>query len=138
VSALPFAPSFGLAAVLYVLRGMFNRDTTGARSALSVSIVRPHRRGLAASMANVSMQVPRSVSPVLTGFLFAAGDLALPFFIGAAFQGAYLVLYYLSFGQIDQRNVRETLPRQLEQVQPPPPVVGGSEHPPDIQRSTPS
>lgn len=102
--ALPFAPNFGLAAGLYVLRAMFNRGTTGARSALSVSIVRPQRRGFAASMANVSMQVPRSVSPVLTGFLFAAGDLALPFFIGAAFQGAYLVFYYWSFGQVDPES----------------------------------
>lgn len=99
--ALPFAPSFGVAAVLYVLRGMFNRGTAGARNALSVSIVRPQRRGFAASMANVSMQVPRSVSPMLTGLLFSAGDLALPFFIGAAFQGAYLLVYYRSFGQFD-------------------------------------
>jgi predicted MFS family arabinose efflux permease len=99
--ALPFAPSFGLAAAMYVLRGMFNRGTTGARSSLSVSIVRPQRRGFAASMANVSMQVPRSISPVLTGLLFAAGDLTLPFLIGAAFQGAYLAIYYWSFWQID-------------------------------------
>ncbi|HEY3847098.1 MAG TPA: MFS transporter, partial [Acetobacteraceae bacterium] len=99
--ALPFAPSFGVAGALYVLRGMFNRGTTGARSALSVSLVRPQRRGFAASMANVSMQVPRSVSPVLTGFLFAAGDLALPFLIGAAFQGAYIAFYFWSFGQFD-------------------------------------
>ena len=99
--ALPFAPTFGSAATLYVLRAMFNRGTTGARSALSVSIVRPQRRGFAASMANVSMQVPRSLSPLLSGFLFAAGDLVLPFFIGAAFQGAYLVIYYWSFRNVD-------------------------------------
>lgn len=99
--ALPFAPSFGLAATCYVLRAMFNRGTTGARSALNVSIVRARRRGFAASMGNVSMQVPRAVSPILTGFLFAAGDLALPFLIGAAFQGAYLVLYYWGFRRVD-------------------------------------
>jgi MFS family permease len=99
--ALPFAPSFGVAGACYVLRAMFNRGTTGARGALSISIVRARRRGFAASMANVSMQVPRSVSPLLTGFLFAAGELALPFLIGAAFQGAYLVFYYRSFGQFD-------------------------------------
>ena len=103
--ALPFAPSFGLAAVLYVLRAMFNRGTTGARSALSMSIVRAQRRGFAGSMANVSMQVPRAVSPVLTGFLFEAGSLALPFLIGAAFQGAYLAFYYRSFGQFDAAAV---------------------------------
>jgi MFS family permease len=99
--ALPFAPSFSVAGTLYVLRAMFNRGTTGARSALSISLVRPQRRGFAASMANVSVQVPRSVSPLLTGFLFAAGDLALPFFVGAAFQAAYIAFYYWSFGQID-------------------------------------
>ncbi|MGC1410672.1 MAG: MFS transporter [Acetobacteraceae bacterium] len=99
--ALPLSPSFGLAAVLYILRAMFNRGTTGARSALSISIVRPHRRGFAASMANVSMQIPRSVSPILTGILFAANNLVLPFFIGAAFQGAYLAIYYASFRQVD-------------------------------------
>lgn len=99
--ALPLAPSFGLAALFYVLRAMFNRGTTGARSALNISIVRAHRRGFAASMGNVSMQIPRSVSPILTGFLFAANNLALPFFIGAAFQGAYLALYYRSFRHVD-------------------------------------
>ena len=99
--ALPLSPNFGLAATLYILRAMFNRGTTGARSALSISIVRPHRRGFAASMANVSMQIPRSVSPILTGILFAANNLVLPFFIGAAFQGAYLAMYYASFRQID-------------------------------------
>jgi len=111
--ALPFAPSFGLAAVCYVLRAMFNRGTTGARSALSISIVRQHRRGFSASMANVSMQVPRAVSPVMSGFLFAAGDLALPFLIGAAFQGAYLAFYYWSFGQMDANvAVAPTLRRE--------------------------
>jgi MFS family permease len=101
--ALPFAPSFGVAGAIYVLRAMFNRGTTGARGALSISIVRANRRGFAASMANVSMQVPRSVSPLLTGLLFAAGELALPFLIGAAFQGAYLLFYYRSFAQFDAR-----------------------------------
>lgn len=99
--ALPFAPSFGLAAVLYVLRGMFNRGTTGARNALNVSIVRARRRGFASSMGNVSMQLPRAVSPMLTGVLFADGDLGLPFLIGAAFQGAYLALYYWGFRRVD-------------------------------------
>jgi MFS family permease len=99
--ALPFAPTFGVAGVIFVLRAMFNRGTTGARGALSISIVRARRRGFAASMANVSMQVPRAVSPLLTGLLFASGELALPFLIGAAFQGAYLVFYYRSFGQFD-------------------------------------
>ncbi len=113
--ALPFAPNFGVAGACYVLRAMFNRGTTGARGALSISIVRARRRGFAASMANVSMQVPRSVSPLLTGFLFAAGELALPFLIGAAFQGAYLVFYYRSFAQFDAEPGKAVgLPRSAD------------------------
>ncbi|HUB44078.1 MAG TPA: hypothetical protein VMB73_03755, partial [Acetobacteraceae bacterium] len=103
-----------------------NRGTTGARSALSISIVRPQRRGFAASMANVSMQVPRAVSPVLTGFLFAAGDLALPFLIGAAFQGAYIAFYFWSFWQVDQPSVRETVPRLHRRA--PAPLAHGADH----------
>jgi predicted MFS family arabinose efflux permease len=99
--ALPFAPSFGLAATCYILRAMFNRGTTGARNALNVSIVRQERRGFASSMGNVSMQIPRAVAPMLTGVLFAAGDLGLPFLIGAGFQGAYLALYYWGFRKVD-------------------------------------
>jgi hypothetical protein len=52
-------------------------------------------------MGNVSMQIPRAVSPLLTGILFAVNDLVLPFFIGAAFQAAYLVMYYSSFRWVD-------------------------------------
>ncbi len=99
--ALPFAPSFALAGALYVGRAVFNRGTSGARNALSVSIVRQRRRGFAASMANVSMQVPRAISPVFTGLLFEAGHLALPFLIGAAFQAAYIIIYDRSFRNSD-------------------------------------
>lgn len=115
--ALPLSPTFGLAAALYMLRTMFNRGTTGARSALNISIVRSHRRGFAASMGNVSMQVPRAVSPLLTGILFAADSLALPFFIGAAFQAGYLAMYYSSFRWIDasisQSDTSGTLARAV-------------------------
>lgn len=111
--ALPLSPNFGMAATLYVLRTMFNRGTTGARSALNVSIVRAHRRGFAASMGNVSMQIPRAVSPLLTGVLFAANSLTLPFFIGAAFQAAYLAMFYSSFGQLDAALSQDQTPGTL-------------------------
>ena len=54
-------------------------------------------------MANVSMQAPRAAAPMLTGALFGAGDLGLPFFIAAAFQGAYVGMYYWAFRKVDPR-----------------------------------
>jgi hypothetical protein len=59
-------------------------------------------------MGNVSMQIPRAVSPLLTGILFAANELVLPFFIGAAFQAAYLVMYYSSFRWVDDATPQQS------------------------------
>lgn len=90
---MPLAPTFSLAAFLYIVRSALNRGTAGARQALNMSLVRGHRRGFAASLNNVSVQVPRAIGPVFAGLLYHAGLLAVPFFIAAGFQTAYLVLY---------------------------------------------
>ncbi|WP_298139320.1 MFS transporter [Acidiferrobacter sp.] len=90
---LPLAPSFPIAALLYIVRSALNRGTAGARQALNLGLVRGHRRGLAASLNNVSVQIPRAIGPVFAGLLYHAGFLALPFFIAGGFQGVYLVLY---------------------------------------------
>lgn len=99
--ALPFAPSFGIAAALYTLRNLCNRGTAGVRNALSAGLVRPSRRGLAASVANVSLQIPRSIGPVFAGMLFQAGFLGLPFIIGAAFQAGFIYLYHRHFDNVE-------------------------------------
>jgi hypothetical protein len=68
------------------------------RQALATGLTGDARRGLASSLQNISMQVPRAAGPVLAGALFHAGWLTVPFVIGAAFQCAYLVLYARFFG----------------------------------------
>lgn len=95
---MPLVPWFWLAMLLYALRGAFNRGTAGVRQALATGLTGDGRRGLASSLQNISMQVPRAAGPVLAGALFHAGWLTLPFVIGAAFQCAYLVLYARFFG----------------------------------------
>jgi MFS family permease len=89
---IPLAPGFGLAAALFALRTGFNQGTAGVRQALVVSLTRD-RRGLAASLQNVSIQVPRAVGPLIAGFMLHAGMMRAPFFIAAGLQAAYLVLY---------------------------------------------
>ncbi len=90
--AMPLVPAFGFAAVLYALRTGFNQGTAGVRQSLVVGLTRD-RRGLAASLQNVSIQIPRAVGPLLAGFLLHAGMLKAPFFAAAGLQAAYLVLY---------------------------------------------
>jgi len=90
--AVPLVPVFSLAAVLYALRAGFNQGTAGVRQALVVGLTRD-RRGLAASLQNVSIQIPRAVGPLVAGFMLHAGMLRAPFFVAAALQASYLVLY---------------------------------------------
>ncbi len=91
--AMPFAPGFGVAALLYTARSMLNRSTIGARNALSVGLVGAERRGFVASVAAVSSAVPRAAGPLLTGVMFQHGWLALPFVLGAVCQAGYLVVF---------------------------------------------
>jgi len=99
--AMPFMPSFELAAGCYVLRAAFNRGTAGARQAVGLKLVGRERRGLAASLNAISMQVPRALGPVIGGWLLDTQLLAVPMLLAAALQGVYLVLYGTTFRRID-------------------------------------
>lgn len=89
---VPWMPSFGAAAALYALRAGFNQGTAGVRQALVVGLTR-ERRGLAASLQNVSIQIPRAVGPLVGGLMLHAGMLRTPFIVAAVLQASYLVLY---------------------------------------------
>lgn len=106
---LPVIPVFWLASLVYILRSALNRGSVGARQALTVSLVRDERRGLATSLNAVSMQLPQSVGPSIAGLLFKAGQLVLPFYIGALCQGVYLVMYGLFFRNQNKPDESEEL-----------------------------
>ncbi len=119
----PFAPTFWLAATLYALRAALNQGTLGARQALTVGLTGEGRRGLAATVNNVSVQVPRALAPTLSGALLQAGWLVAPFVTAAAFQAGYLLLYWRFFRHVEpprkgatraaagERNQGGSLPR---------------------------
>ncbi|MDA8381872.1 MAG: MFS transporter [Betaproteobacteria bacterium] len=94
--AVPLVPEFGLSAGLYALRRGATGGTAGVRQALVMALTRD-RRGLAASVHNVSIQIPRAIGPLLSGILLQAGMLETPFFVAAALQAAYLLLYVRLF-----------------------------------------
>lgn len=94
--ATPLAPTFGIAATLYALRAGMNRGTAGVRQALVLGFTRD-RRGLAATVQNVSIQIPRAVGPLVAAFFLRAGMLRAPFFVAAGLQLLYLVLYVAFF-----------------------------------------
>ena len=101
--ATALASSFPVAVALYACRAACNQGTAGARQAVAADLTRAERRGLAASVQNLSLQIPRAAGPILGGMLIHQGAFVLPFLIAAALQGLYLVLYGKYFGALDQR-----------------------------------
>lgn len=114
LAAMPLAPSFPFAAGLFAARSLFNRGTNGPRRALSVSLVRAERRGLAGSLNSVSLSVPRAIGPFFAGLLFDTGFLALPFLLAAGFQVGYLCLYGWSFAAHDRKTYGSARVRPAE------------------------
>lgn len=99
--AIPFVPSFGIAAILYVARSIVNRSSMGARQAFSLGLVRDQRRGLAASLNAVSWGVAGAIGPAIGGWIIGMGSLVWPFIIAAAFQMGYVVLFPTIMGKYD-------------------------------------
>ena len=95
--ALPLMPVFWMAAILHVARSALNRGTAGARQALTVGLVRPHRRGSATSTASLAIQLPRAAGPAVAGLFFSAGQLAAPFYVAGVFFAGYLYFYQRVF-----------------------------------------
>lgn len=102
MALIPLMPSFFWAAVLYFLRSMTNRGSVGARQAIALSLTRDQRRGKAASMNMVSVQIPASVGPTIAGILIQEGSLSLPFFFSSGLQLGYTLLFGRFFHRFDQ------------------------------------
>ena len=100
--AVPFAQSFGVAAGLYGLRSAFNQGTAGMRQSVAVGLTRVERRGLAASVQSLSLQIPRAAGPVIGGWMIHAGEFVFPFVLATVLQGVYLFLYRLYFSPLDR------------------------------------
>lgn len=101
LAAMPFSPVFGLAVALYAIRSACNRGTIGARQAVTAELTRAERRGMAASVQNLSLQIPRAAGPILGGWLIHQGNFVLPFLIAAGLQAIYIVLYAYFFQSLD-------------------------------------
>jgi hypothetical protein len=99
---MPIMPLYSLAALMYLLRSALNRGTLGARQALVVSAVQDERRGFAASLNALSMQLPQSLGPTVAGTMIGAGWFITPFLVAATLQGLSLLLYGRAFGPIER------------------------------------
>nr|NNM91596.1 MFS transporter [Bacilli bacterium] len=100
--ATPFMPTFWLASLLFILRSATNRSTQGNRTALSANLTRDERRGFSVSVNALSMRLPSSLGPLVSGYLFDSNMLSLPLFLTAILQFANAIIYQRIFGSFDK------------------------------------
>ena len=97
---LPIAPTFGVAAALFILREGLSEMDVPTRQSYLMAIVPPHERAWAAGVSQLARAAGRMVSPVLAGAAMQAGALWLPLAAGAVIKIVYDLLLWRAFRQI--------------------------------------
>jgi MFS family permease len=92
-----FAPTFPIAAVLFLLReGLVEMDVP-TRQSYVLAVVRPEERTFASGVTNLVRLGSWAVAPTLAGLLMQGDSLHLPLVVGATMKIAYDLLLWRAF-----------------------------------------
>ncbi len=95
-----FAPSFPVAALLFLVReGLVEMDVP-TRQSYVMAVVGPEERTYAAGITNLVRLAGWAAGPFLAGVFMHETSLAAPLFVGAGMKIAYDVLLYRSFKSV--------------------------------------
>lgn len=92
------------------------------RQSYVMGIVPREERGRVGALANLPAQGASALAPTLAGYLFDHISLALPFEIGAFFQAANTVVFYVFFHQLrppEERPTSDDAPRPVARAAAP-------------------
>jgi MFS family permease len=108
LASVAFAPSFWVAAVLFLLReGLVEMDVP-TRQSYVLAVVQPEERTFASGVTNLVRLAAWAVAPLFAGALMKDGSMHLPLVIGAAMKIAYDLLLWRAFRGL--RPPEETAP----------------------------
>ncbi len=94
---VPFAPTFPIAAVLFILReGLVEMDVP-TRQSYVMAVVRPEERTVASGVTSLVRLAGWAIAPSFAGLFMQGVSLATPLLIGAVMKIAYDVLLYRAF-----------------------------------------
>jgi len=99
-----FAPTLQIALGLLLVRSLLSQMDVPARGAYVMSVVTPAERPAAASFTAVPRSLASSLSPSLTGVMFAAGAMAAPLVLCGVLKSAYDVALLLMFSKVRPRD----------------------------------
>ncbi|MGH6609385.1 MAG: MFS transporter [Burkholderiaceae bacterium] len=97
---LPIAPTFTIAAALFIVREGLSEMDVPTRQSYLMAIVPPHERAWAAGISQLARAAGRMVSPLLAGAAMQAGALWLPLAAGATIKIVYDLLLWRAFRRI--------------------------------------
>lgn len=92
-----YAPSFSIAAILFLIREALVEMDVPTRQSYTVAVVAPHERTRAAGITQLVRMAGWAVAPMFAGMLMQGNSLALPLLIGAAMKVTYDILLYYAF-----------------------------------------
>jgi MFS family permease len=102
--AAAFAPTLDIALALLLVRSALSQMDVPARGAYVMSVVTPAERPAAASFTAVPRSLASSLSPAITGAMFAAGAMAAPLVLCGVLKSAYDVALLLMFSKVRPRD----------------------------------
>ena len=95
-----FAPSFAVAAVLFLLReGLVEMDVP-TRQSYVLAVVAPEERTFASGVTNLVRLAGWAVAPAFAGMLMTSGSMFVPLLVGAGMKIAYDLMLYVSFRKL--------------------------------------
>jgi MFS family permease len=98
--AVPFAPGFAWAALLFLARESLVEMDVPTRQSYILAVVRSEERSFAIGMTTFTRNVARIFGATLAGYAMSIIALASPLFIGGGIKIAYDLLLYVSFRRI--------------------------------------
>ena len=105
-----FAPSFPIAAVLFLLReGLVEMDVP-TRQSYVLAVVQPEERTVASGVTHLVRLAAWAVGPILAGFLMGATSLMAPLVVGAAMKIIYDLLLWAAFRHVRPPEERGPAP----------------------------
>jgi MFS family permease len=97
---LPVAPTFPVAAGLFIAREGLSEMDVPTRQSYLMAIVPPHERAWAAGLSQLARAGGRMIAPAFAGMAMQAGALWLPLVVGAAIKIGYDLLLWQAFRRV--------------------------------------
>jgi hypothetical protein len=106
--AVPFAPSFAIAAFLFLLREALVEMDVPTRQSYVMAVVGPGERTFASGVTHIVRMSGWAVAPFFAGFLMQGLALATPVLIGAGMKIIYDVALYKAFRHVKPLEEKAT------------------------------